>query len=77
MDSVKENIAPPDSSAIASAESSLHAKSVGKVDVTDADSRDNKPRSTLWRRILSFIWDSIDGDPEYRRYIQRLDLFFL
>ncbi|KAH7030645.1 pantothenate transporter liz1 [Microdochium trichocladiopsis] len=29
----------------------------------------------LWRRILSLVWDSADGDPEYRRYVQRLDLF--
>ncbi|KAF2164071.1 hypothetical protein M409DRAFT_37100 [Zasmidium cellare ATCC 36951] len=33
-----------------------------------------QPKSPLWRRILSFIWDSADGDPEYRRYVRRLDL---
>ncbi|KAK4498840.1 hypothetical protein PRZ48_009350 [Zasmidium cellare] len=31
-------------------------------------------KSPLWRRILSFVWDSADGDPEYRRYVRRLDL---
>jgi ACS family pantothenate transporter-like MFS transporter len=34
-------------------------------------------KSSLWRRVLSFVWDSADGDPEYRRYVQRLDLFLL
>jgi ACS family pantothenate transporter-like MFS transporter len=33
--------------------------------------------SPLWRRVLSFVWDSADGDPQYRRYVQRLDLFLL
>ncbi|RMZ79996.1 hypothetical protein DV738_g2932, partial [Chaetothyriales sp. CBS 135597] len=74
MDPTKGNTAS-DSSAVALAES-LHAKDVTEVNVTDADSQDNKPKRTLWRHVLSFVWDSVDGDPEYRKYIQRLDLFF-
>ncbi|SMQ48375.1 unnamed protein product [Zymoseptoria tritici ST99CH_3D1] len=35
-----------------------------------------KDSASIWRRCLSFIWDSVDGDPEYRRYVRRLDLFF-
>ena len=38
---------------------------------------DTETKSPLWRRVLSFVWDSADGDPEYRRYVQRLDLFLL
>jgi ACS family pantothenate transporter-like MFS transporter len=38
---------------------------------------DTETKSPLWRRMLSFVWDSADGDPEYRRYVQRLDLFLL
>ena len=38
---------------------------------------DTATKSPIWRRILSFVWDSADGDPEYRRYVQRLDLFLL
>lgn len=34
-------------------------------------------KSPLWRRVLSFVWDSADGDPEYRAYVQRLDMFLL
>jgi len=40
-------------------------------------SSDAETKSTLWRRVLSFVWDSADGDPEYRRYVQRLDMFLL
>lgn len=36
-----------------------------------------KSESPLWRKILSFIWDSADGDEEYRRYVRRLDLGLL
>ena len=41
------------------------------------DISDTETKSCLWRRVLSFVWDSADGDPEYRRYVQRLDLFLL
>ncbi|KAF2992882.1 hypothetical protein E8E14_000162, partial [Neopestalotiopsis sp. 37M] len=29
-----------------------------------------------WRRVGGFFWDSIDGDPQYRAYVRRLDLIF-
>jgi hypothetical protein len=35
-----------------------------------------KQSKSLWRSVVSFVWDSVDGDPEYRRYVQRLDMFF-
>ncbi|ETS86106.1 hypothetical protein PFICI_04131 [Pestalotiopsis fici W106-1] len=45
--------------------------------VTDTAPRDNvQPPASWWRRVFSFIWDSVEGDPEYRQYVQRLDLFF-
>lgn len=31
----------------------------------------------LWRRLVGFFWDSVDGDPRDRRYIQKLDTFLL
>ncbi|ORY08617.1 major facilitator superfamily domain-containing protein [Clohesyomyces aquaticus] len=33
-------------------------------------------QNSLWRRIVGMVWDSLDGDPEYRRYVQRLDRIF-
>ena len=41
------------------------------------DRNETEAKSSLWRRVLSFVWDSADGDPEYRRYVQRLDVFLL
>ncbi|KAK7699769.1 hypothetical protein SLS64_011381 [Diaporthe eres] len=34
-------------------------------------------KTPLWRRIIGLVWDSVEGDPEYRKYVQRLDTFFL
>jgi len=39
--------------------------------------RGTEAKSSLWCQVLSFVWNSADGDPEYRRYVQRLDLFLL
>jgi ACS family pantothenate transporter-like MFS transporter len=44
---------------------------------TITSTRNEGTKSSTWRRVLSFVWDSADGDPEYRRYVQRLDLFLL
>lgn len=54
---------------------SNHTKNA--TSLTTPATRDTETKSSLWRRVLSFIWDSADGDPEYRRYVQRLDLFLL
>lgn len=34
-------------------------------------------QGSLWRRIVGVVWDSLEGEPEYRRYVQRLDRIFL
>lgn len=34
-------------------------------------------KTSLWRKIVGLVWDSVEGDPEYRKYVQRLDTFFL
>jgi ACS family pantothenate transporter-like MFS transporter len=54
---------------------STHTKNV--TSLTTPVASDTEAKSSLWRRVLSFVWDSADGDPEYRRYVQRLDLFLL
>ncbi|KAI0010795.1 major facilitator superfamily domain-containing protein [Xylariaceae sp. FL0662B] len=37
----------------------------------------NQPDTTrpAWRRFVGFVWDSVDGDPRDRRYIQKLDTY--
>ncbi|EME84980.1 uncharacterized protein MYCFIDRAFT_187776 [Pseudocercospora fijiensis CIRAD86] len=33
------------------------------------------PRLSRWRRIVGLFWDSVDGPPRERRYIQKLDTY--
>lgn len=40
-------------------------------------SSEEKGNTSVWRKIVGLVWDSVEGDPEYRRYIQRLDTLFL
>ncbi|KAL6704494.1 hypothetical protein ACN47E_008123 [Coniothyrium glycines] len=41
-------------------------------DITSIESQ-NK---SCWRRILGLVWDSVDGDSEYRKYVRKLDTIF-
>ncbi|KAL4784166.1 major facilitator superfamily domain-containing protein [Aspergillus varians] len=34
------------------------------------------PTTPGWRKLVGLIWDTAEGDPEYRRYVQRLDMIF-
>jgi MFS transporter, ACS family, pantothenate transporter len=45
--------------------------------IEDSEVPATQERSSTWRRIAGFFWDSVDGDAEYRKYVQRLDLIFL
>ncbi|KAJ9134340.1 Pantothenate transporter liz1 [Pleurostoma richardsiae] len=32
-------------------------------------------KTSWWRRLVGLIWDSVEGDPRDRRYVQKLDTF--
>lgn len=49
------------------------AASVNPVD----ESRDEDQQTSRLRRFLGLFWDTLDGDPQERRYVQKLDLFLL
>ncbi|VUC33067.1 unnamed protein product [Clonostachys rosea] len=65
------------------------SKSPALVDVTDASPSSDggldraptnptenlSPKRSTWRRLVGYVWDSVDGDPRDRRYIQKLDTF--
>jgi MFS transporter, ACS family, pantothenate transporter len=51
-------------------------KDLGPVKVTET-AIDEAKTTSWWRKIVGYVWDSVEGDVEYRRYVQRLDLFFL
>jgi ACS family pantothenate transporter-like MFS transporter len=38
---------------------------------------DEHKTTSWWHRIVGLVWDSLDGEPEYRHYVQRLDRIFL
>jgi ACS family pantothenate transporter-like MFS transporter len=66
---------------VASAASSFDndntSKEVGDIAVTEVNTGSDVKTTSRWRKIVGYVWDSVEGDPEYRRYVQRLDLFFL
>ncbi|KAL1984733.1 hypothetical protein VTN96DRAFT_8766 [Rasamsonia emersonii] len=40
------------------------------------ESRDgDQPKTSRLRRFLGLFWDTLDGDPQERKYVQKLDLF--
>lgn len=53
-----------------------HLKDASSVAVVEPCPRETI-KTPLWRRIVGLVWDSVEGDPEYRKYVQRLDTFFL
>ena len=34
-------------------------------------------KTSWWRRLVGLIWDSVEGDPRDRRYVQKVDTFLL
>ncbi|GJC99520.1 pantothenate transporter liz1 [Colletotrichum higginsianum] len=50
----------------------------GKDDspVTVTETNPGETKSSWWRKAVGLVWDSVEGDPEYRKYVQRLDTFF-
>ncbi len=42
------------------------------------DNDDNEVKtSSRWRRVIGYIWDSAEGTPRNRRYVQKLDAYML
>ncbi len=33
--------------------------------------------TSRWRRVIGYVWDSAEGTPRNRRYVQRLDAYML
>ncbi|KAH8198393.1 hypothetical protein TruAng_007428 [Truncatella angustata] len=68
------NLMSSDASGLHSARNNdVISKTVGFTSVADTPSEHNGKKTTsLWRKIVSFVWDSVEGDPEYRRYVQSL-----
>ncbi|KXH61893.1 pantothenate transporter liz1, partial [Colletotrichum nymphaeae SA-01] len=61
--------------AVSDTTSDLDKNAKDTTPVNAAEAIPEQPPSR-WRKIVGLVWDSVDGDPEYRRYVQRLDTFF-
>lgn len=47
-------------------------------EVTDIEHNDPRSyKSSPWRKFVGIFWDSVDGSPKRRRYIQKLDTYLL
>ncbi|KAK1987053.1 pantothenate transporter liz1 [Colletotrichum cereale] len=44
--------------------------------MTAIETTTEENKSSWWRKAVGLVWDSVEGDPEYRKYVQRLDTFF-
>ncbi|RAO64700.1 uncharacterized protein BHQ10_000712 [Talaromyces amestolkiae] len=67
-------VAVPDAS---SSDDGHASKEIGDIAVTEVNTGIEVKNTSRWRKIVGYVWDSVEGDPEYRQYVQRLDLFFL
>ena len=42
-----------------------------------SDPPDNEVTSSWWRRIIGLVWDTAEGDPRNRKYVQKIDMYML
>ena len=56
-----------------SSKDGLHTAVAENNSVQSVEGKD----ASLWRRIMGVVWDSLQGEPEYRQYVQKLDRVFL
>lgn len=54
-----------------------HAPVVAAATATDSSSKDYQPRRPLSKRILGILWDSLDKDPEERKFVAKIDWWIL
>ncbi|EAT76740.2 hypothetical protein SNOG_15902 [Parastagonospora nodorum SN15] len=50
----------------------------GHADTAESSSAifGHEKQNAFWRRCVGVIWDSLEGEPEYRHYVQKLDRIF-
>ncbi|KAF4126628.1 MFS transporter, ACS family, pantothenate transporter [Geosmithia morbida] len=65
---------PTTSAAAEVSASSTDEELAGPV-IVNLDEGQTSVKRPLWRRVAGVFWDSVDGDPRDKRYIQKLDGF--
>ncbi|KAJ4332427.1 hypothetical protein N0V95_009666 [Ascochyta clinopodiicola] len=54
----------------------ISSKNISTVAAGDETSSSESKTTSWWRHAVGYIWDTVEGDPEYRRYVTRLDRIF-
>lgn len=62
-------------SAISAADGLPDSLNEDGIDTTNPEN--SVVKAPRWRRLLGFFWDSLDGDPRDRQYVQKLDTYLL
>ncbi|GKT40234.1 pantothenate transporter liz1 [Colletotrichum spaethianum] len=62
--------------ALSDTNSNLDKSGKDETPVTITETTAGETKSSWWRKAVGLVWDSVEGDPEYRKYVQRLDTFF-
>ncbi|TVY83996.1 Pantothenate transporter liz1 [Lachnellula suecica] len=52
-----------------------NVKEVASATVSDGSLDHEIKTTSWWRRIVGFVWDSAEGEPRNRRYVQKLDAY--
>lgn len=61
---------------VAAVDASSDSTSANKPGTTNGEFSTTKNTTSWWRHIVGYVWDTVEGDPEYRRYVTRLDRIF-
>lgn len=46
-------------------------------DIDEYDHDGQEVKTSRWRRIIGCVWDSAEGTPRNRKYVQKLDAYML
>ena len=55
----------------------LNSKQAASATVSEASIDHQEIKIPRWRRVVGLVWDSFEGEPRDRKYIQKLDGYML
>lgn len=59
-------------------EASANANPIASVNSNDEIDQEQELKTTSWwRHILGYVWDSAEGTPQNRKYVQKIDAYML
>lgn len=49
----------------------------GSDNQTSVDNHHEVKTTSWWRKIVGLVWDSAEGEPRERKYVQKIDAYML